>query len=126
MALTTTAPDFSTCMTACEACVAACSTCLVAMRNSGISGAGAMLDPIVCIQACELAQHAMSTGAAIAPAACRACARSCEALARNCMLLPAAEYRSCAQACYRAARECYKVAQSCGRIVPDERQAAVH
>ena len=101
-------------MSTCEACLIACSACVAELRRGGLSAAGPMLDAVTCVQACELALHAMNGDAMIAPAACSACARTCEALARDCMLLNQPEYRRCAQACYRAARECRRIAESRG------------
>ena len=99
-------PDYSACMSACEVCVITCNACLVGVRPGGEPLPAAQ----VCIQACELALHAMASEALIAPAACSACARCCESLALDCMLLGKPEFTRCAQACYRAAHECSKVA----------------
>lgn len=101
-------------MSACEACLLACNACIEVTRATGLSAAQFVMDATVCVQACELALHAMAGDGAIARSACSAAARSCEGLARDCMLLPYQEYRRCAQACYRAAMECHRVAQGGG------------
>ncbi|MBI5277403.1 MAG: hypothetical protein HY854_13180 [Burkholderiales bacterium] len=99
-------PDYSACMSACETCVVACTSSLAGMRF----GDEPVCEAQACVQACEQALHAMSSGALVASAACSACARCCESLALHCMLLGRPEFARCAQACYRTAHECGKVA----------------
>lgn len=116
--------DYSACMSACEACLVACHACTPPGQPGSPGAVAALPDATLCVQACELALHAMGSDALIAPSACRACARCCEALARDYMLLGAPQQRACAQACWRAARECHKVAEACARpVAPRELHA---